>query len=251
MATRRLVFTLLLSALAACSEAPPGDDDRPVEPPPPSELVPPSPTAAPPEPSEEFAFSSMVAEDLTGDGIPDTLQVEALGTGPLAIPVSFTIRSQGAEIYRLEWESHEYFRYEPDLAMSDDESAKYAWVQSHLDSILVESNFASLSPGDAPADPQGRLDPDTDPVRLISGQLSLPFLRDSLLSAGIDSVSVTRAAARLAYSDSRLHPQARGIWAAMTEAELRTFLIYAGGENTRRIAWSEDAGQFLTVWSCC
>ena len=92
---------------------------------------------------------------------------------------------------------------------------------------------------------------DNDPVELISGQLLMPFLQDSLSAAGIDSTSALRQARSLAYWSGRVHPEAQGIWDMMTAEELLTFRFNAGGEDTRRIAWSRVSRRFFYVWACC
>ena len=92
---------------------------------------------------------------------------------------------------------------------------------------------------------------DNDPVELISGQLLMPFLQDSLSAAGVDSTAVFRQAIRVAYRSGRVHPRAQGIWDMMTAEEILTFRFNAAGEVNQRIAWSRINRRFFNVWACC
>ena len=122
-----------------------------------------------------------------------------------------------------------------------------------LDAFFDSSAFMVVPPSALNADharsPFDPPDMDSDPVRLISGQLLRPVLEDSL-AAGMDSTSASRRARSLVWS-SQVHPRAQGIWDTMTAEELLTFRFNAGGEATQRIAWSRASRRFFTVWACC
>ena len=203
-----------------------------------------------PDHDAPFPYRSSTEADLTGDGVPDTLRLEASGPSPFDLVVSFSIFSEGREVYQTSWDGGGYFN-DPELDTPDD-SARYAWVRGQLDSFFDSSAFLVLPPSAVNAENPARpTDPDNDPVKLISGQLLMPFLMDSLKAAGVDSSSIDRSATEIAYWSGRVHPKAQGIWDTMTAKDLLTFRFFAGGEWNRRIAWSRVARRFFTVWACC
>ena len=206
-----------------------------------------------------FQYHDSTEVDLTGDSVPETLRLTASGTRPLGLDVSFSVWSEGREIYRKSWDSAEYFRYEPELVMrareADDASPLYAHVRDQLDPFFDSSAFMVVPPLALNADPsRGLFDPpdmDNDPVKLISAQLLMPLLQDSLSALGIDSTSAFRQARSLAYRSGRVHPRAQEIWDLMTAEELLTFRFNAGGEVNQRVAWSRISRRFFDVWTCC
>ena len=203
-----------------------------------------------PDQEAPFPYRSSTEADLTGDGVADALRLEASGPSPFDLVVSFSIWSEGREVYQASWDGGGYFN-DPELDTPTD-SSRYAWVRGHLDSFFDSSAFVVLPPSAVNAEsPAGPTDPDNDPVELISGQLLMTLLTDSLTAAGVDSSSVVRSAREIAYRSGRVHPEAQGIWDRMTAEELLTFSFFAGGESTRRIAWSRVARRFFTVWACC
>ena len=216
-----------------------------------------------PDPPTQLSFSFQYHDstevDLTGDGVPETLRLTASGPRPLGLGVSFSIWSEGREIYQMSWDSGGYFRYEPELVMgareANDDSPLYAHVRDQLDPFFDSSAFMVVPPSALNADQsRGPFDPpdmDNDPVKLISAQLLMPFLQDSLSVAGVGSTSALRQAREIAYWSGRQHPKAQGIWDMMTAEEVLTFRFNAGGEATRRIAWSRISGRFFNVWACC
>ncbi len=213
-----------------------------------------------PDPPTQLSFSFQYHDstevDLTGDGVPETLRLTASGPRPLGLAVSFSIRSDGREIYQMSWGSGGYFKYEPELVMSEPgDSVLYAHVRDQLGPFFDESAFMTVPRSALNADySRGPFDPpdmDNDPVKLISGQLLMPFLQDSLSAAGVDSTAVFRQAIEIAYWSGRVHPEAQGIWDLMTAEELLTFRFNAGGEANQRIAWSRISGRFFNVWACC
>jgi hypothetical protein len=241
-----LAFLLSMSAVA-CST--PQDDivDATTDPP----VV----VAADPLPLS-FSYDASAEADLTGDGVPETLRLTASGPRPLGLVVSFSIWSDGREIYQMSWGSAGYFQYEPELVMSEPgDSVLYAHVRDQLDPFFDESAFMAVPRSALNADhSRGPFDPpamDNDPVDLISGQLLRPFLQDSLSAAGVDSTSAFRQARSIAYRSGREHPEAQGIWDRMTARELATFRFNAGGEVNQRIAWSRESRRFFEVWGCC
>ena len=222
------------------------------------ETAPPPSVEAPPSTQLSFPFlyRDSTEADLTGDGVPETLRLVASGPRPLGLGVSFSIWAEGQEIYRRSWDSAEYFRYEPELVMSEPgDSVLYAHVRDQLDPFFDSSAFMVVPPSALNADPsRPPFDPpdrNNDPVELISGQLLMPFLQDSLSAAGMDSTSALRQARSLAYRSGRVHPEAQGIWDMMTAEELLTFRFNAGGEVNQRIAWSRESRRFFEVWGCC
>ena len=265
---RRDLLALLLSIGATtCSAPQDGHPDVPPDPPngemassrnAAAEMAPPPSVEAPPSTQLSFPFQyrDSTEADFTGDGVPETLRLVASGPRPLGLGVSFSIWSEGQEIYRRSWDSAGYFKYEPELVMSEPgDSVLYAHVLDQLDPFFDSSAFMVVPPSALNADPSRAPfdlpNRDNDPVELISGQLLMPFLQDSLSAAGVDSRAVFRQAIGIAYGSGRVHPEAQGIWNMMTAQELLTFRFNAGGEVNQRIAWSRESRRFFEVWGCC
>ena len=222
--------------------------ETPPSPPPPPPPPPPSP-APPPPPG--FSYESSAEVDLTRDGFAETLSLRASGSTPMSVEISFSISSGARELYDLSWRSSSYFQHEPELATTANDSTLFAFVHDYLEGVLEARAFDTLPAGSATVDPARADDPDYDPGRLISGQILMPILVDSLLASGSDSISAVREARSIAYWSGRLHPEAALIWREMTAEALPIFSLHAGGEDSRRIAWSDRAQRFFTVWSCC
>ena len=266
---KRRDFLALLLSISATTCSAPQDDTADVTPDPPNlEMASPPNAAVEPAPSPSveappstqlsfpFPYRASTEADLTGDGVPDTLRLVASGSAPFDVTVSFSIWSGGREVYQTSWDSGGYFKYEPELVMSEPgDSVLYAHVLKQLDPFFDSSAFMVVPPGALNADysrsPFDPPDMDNDPVKLISGQLLMPFLTDSLSAAGMDSTSAFRQARSLAYWSGRMHPEAQGIWDMMTAEELLTFRFNAGGEANQRIAWSRVNRRFFYVWACC
>ena len=218
-----------------------------------------SPSVEAPPPTQvsfPFSYRDSTEVDLTGDGVSETLRLTASGPRPLGLGVSFSIWFEGQEIYQRSWDSPGYFRYEPELVMSEPgDSVLYAHVRDQLDSFFDSSAFMVVPPAALNADhSRPPFDPpamDNDPVKLISGQLLRAVLQDSLSAAGMDSTSAFRQARSLAYRSRQQHPEAQGIWDLMTAQELLTFRFNAGDEANQRIAWSQTNSRFFNVWACC
>ncbi len=252
---RRDLLALVLSMSATTCSAP--QDDQATS----TVATAPSPSVEAPlstQLSFPFQYHDSTEVDLTGDGVPETLRLTASGPRPLGLGVSFSIWSEGQEIYQRSWDSAEYFRYEPELVMSareaKDDAPLYAHVRTQLDPFFDSSAFMIVPPSALNADdsrsPFDPPDMDNDPVKLISSQLLRTALRDSLLVAGMDSTSALIEARSLARRRP-MSPKAQGIWDLMTAEELLTFVFNAGGEANQRIAWSQVSRRFFYVWSCC
>src|SRR6266480_4842838 len=90
-------------------------------------------------------YRAQVARDLTGDGHPDTLLLEARGTRPDSLHVVFRIRSEGREVYRLAWSNEDEFGDFPlprEVGARADSLARVA--KRRFDAFLNPDRFASL-----------------------------------------------------------------------------------------------------------
>ena len=72
--------------------------------------------------------------DFTGDGIPDTVQLRALGRVPDSLRIALVFWSGGAERWREDWASDYELVVAPAL---DNEAARAAFVRSRLERALA------------------------------------------------------------------------------------------------------------------
>lgn len=72
--------------------------------------------------------------DFTGDGVPDTVRLRAVGPTADSLAISLTFRSDGAERWREEWASEYELVDPPPLS---DEAARAEYVRKRLDRTVA------------------------------------------------------------------------------------------------------------------
>jgi hypothetical protein len=187
-------------------------------------------------------FAARKAFDLTGDGRPETVVVDAAGpridTARIVLAV---LAANGDMLYKDSWNANDYFMYEYRSTMSD--SAANAKVLTHLKQLLSDDRFTS----DGPSVQLGKSIPggiDRDAVRY--------DLKEEAVRA---RHRVPRGVALTPpmYAELEKAPAPEStIDSLITELKTRpTFTYYGGGEVTSTVAWSASRGRFVRIFSCC
>ena len=193
-------------------------------------------------------YRALVERDVTGDGVPDTLILQASGKRVDSLQITFDIRSQGRRLYHEHWLSTWYFQYDAPVD-SIPESVKRDRVFRHLREFFQPQRYGALNTVGA-GKPWSQ-DDDDDPRTTIAFSLKYEEAFDSLTRAHVDSQAAesrARKYARTAAVDTQKISRA---WEAMVRQRPVTFTFFSGGEYTRTIAWSEVLKRFVIVFSCC
>ncbi len=200
-------------------------------------------------PKDSVWYRATHLRDLTGDGIADTLILQAAGRRVDSLTVTILIRSRGHRIYRETWFSTWYFQYDAPID-SIDESVKRERVFRHLREFFDAQSFGSLDtagttglwrPTDSHSDPRSE----------IAFYLKYDRALDSLTRAHMDSQTATSHARKYAWRAAVDTGEVLRAWREMVRKRPVTFTIFAGGENTHTIAWSEHLRRFVVVSACC
>jgi len=203
-------------------------------------------------------YRADIARNLTSDGRPDTLLLEARGTRPDSLHVLFRIRSNGREVYREAWSNGDEFE---DLDLPEEPRARAdaiaGYARMRLEAFLSPDRFASLDTSQA-KEPwkigQGHVC-QGDPRDCIAYYLRFEAQVRRRLAAGRDSVPQP-GNAYAAFDDSiRAAPfdtaGVRAIWADMRQHTAYSFTMSYGYETTLVIAWSQHAQRFFIHFACC
>jgi hypothetical protein len=81
--------------------------------------------------------------DFTGDGLPDTVRLRALGRSADSLRIELTFRSGGAVRWREEWASDYELAVAPPLA---DDAARDSFVRGRLDRALASVEVEPFDP---------------------------------------------------------------------------------------------------------
>lgn len=183
--------------------------------------------------------------DLTGDGVPESLVVTAIGARPDSLQVRLEIRSKdGGLLYADSWSSRWYFTYDADFASVPD-SARERRVREQLDRLLSDSAFTAA--GGAKRTDSGQ--------RHTAMREAIQF--DVAEHRWRTEHGVPRGAELPIAGHEALNDYARRIPADSVErlvSELwgmPTFRYFAGGEVTYIVAWSGRLGRFVRIFACC
>ncbi len=202
-------------------------------------------------------YRAQIARDLTGDGRPDTLVLEARGTRPDSLHAVFRIRSDGREVYRQDWSNEDEFEDFPfpeEPRARADSIARFA--RRRLEAFLSPNRFAPLDISQA-KEPweigeghacQG------DPRDCIAWYLRFEAQVRKRLAAGRDSVPQPGNAYGAFVDSIEAAPfdtaHVRAIWADMRHTPY-SFAMSYGYETTLVIAWSQLAKRFFVLFACC
>jgi hypothetical protein len=203
-------------------------------------------------------YRAQVARDLTGDGRPDTLLLEARGTRPDSLHVVFRIRVEGREVYRLAWSNEEEFGDFPlpqEARARADSMARVA--KRGLDAFLSPDRFAPLDSSQA-KDPWETGDGHAcqgDPRDCIAWHLRFEAQIRRRLAAGRDSLPHPGLAYRAFVDSIEAAPfdtaRVQAIWTDMRLHTPYTLTMSYGYESTVVIAWSQLAKRFFVLSACC
>lgn len=203
-------------------------------------------------------YRAQVARDLTGEGRPDTLLLEARGTRPDSLHVVFRIRSEGREVYRLAWSNEDEFGDFPLPRETRPRADSMARVtKRRFDAFLSADRLAPLDSSQA-----------TDPWKMGEGHACQGDPRDCIawylrfeaqvrrrLAAGRDSLPRPGMAYRAFVDSIEAAPfdtaRVRAIWTDMRLHTPYTLTMSYGYESTVVIAWSQLAKRFFVLSSCC
>ena len=194
-------------------------------------------------------FESERRLDLTGDGRPETIRVQAHGTRPESLAVEMTITSAGRELYRVEWNSVLYFFYdEPVSEIPGD--VVLSQVNSQFARLLAESAFEPFTTLDYPTAWVPTVPDSDDPRDRIAWTLKAEPARRRLTdSLGTEPSSVQLARYRWTFPVDTA--AVNRVWRDMAGLDLVSFTFFSGGEHLRKIVWSPMRQEFMVVWSCC
>jgi len=186
---------------------------------------------------------SHVLQDVTADGVADSLALRFVGRDIDALTVSFEIWSGGGRLHSEAWLSFRYFRYPPRNELRTwTLDAKRDKLSQEWSKFFDESAFASAS--SIPDRPEG-------PREVISFFLAYDAVLDSLLAQGQDSALARPAARSAGWAASSDDPRVREIWAAILRSDPVTFRFHSGNETTKTLSWSPSERRFRRVYSCC
>jgi len=191
-------------------------------------------------------YRAVHARDVTGDGIPDTLILEATGRRVDSLEVTLNIRSQGRRLYHERWLSTYYFAYDAPTD-SIPESTRRTQVFRHLSEFFSPERFSPLTTAGGSWKPRD----DQDPRSAIAFDIKYRRARDSLTRAHTQPDSVGSIASRHAWSAPFDTSYVLRIWQELATTRRVTFTFFSGGEYTRTIVWSPILGRFVVVFSCC
>jgi hypothetical protein len=192
--------------------------------------------------ADMHAFRARKAFDLTGDGSPETVLLQARGPRVDSAQVDLLIlATNGDTLYHDVWNTQRYFQYEKRSSFTDAEATSK--IVAHLQRVLSDSAFTSDGPPARLTDnfPDGidhdaiRYDLKEATVRERHGLRPAQPLRGSMYDE-MEKVEVPTAAI-----DSL----------AAELSDMPTFTYFAGGEVTSTIAWSAARNRFIRIFSCC
>ena len=203
-------------------------------------------------------FRSQITQDLTGDGRPDTLVLEARGTQADSLSVVFQIRSAGRQIYYEEWNNEYDF---VDLSFPTEPGARadsLSRLARHpLQSFLGPNRLIRLDTT-AAKEPWPVAEPRSchgDPRDCIAWYFRFEAQIRGRVAAGRDSLPEGGQPYRAFLDSIQAAPfdtaRVRTIWADMRQHTPHSFVMSHGYETTKVIAWSRVERRFLVLFECC
>jgi hypothetical protein len=171
-------------------------------------------------------YTQSILRDLTGDGVPDSLVLLAIGTKAESLKVVFEVFVNHRLVLEDRWSSAAYFAYLTPIDTIP-VSSRGQIVRDELRGFFLPNRFRTVDTTTAPT----REDPRQTMARHFEvGRRSSTYQRSPLADT---TVSVEQ------------------IWAELKERRPPTFRLFEGGEDSRWIAWSEKAHRFVVTDGCC
>ena len=194
--------------------------------------------------------------DVTGDGRPDTLALEAFGTKPYSLDFVFSIRSHGREIFHDAWNNRDQFTdYGP--AELNDRVAVARVVRSGMATFFESKAFEPIALQDSIVNWTPTASAECDGNALDCVTFYLRFEKDTAarVARGLPATPETGPpygefikAIDASPFDTALVRHIRADWRT---SKALTFTYSHGYETTRTIAWSGVAHRFFPVFECC
>lgn len=185
--------------------------------------------------------------DLTRDGRPERLGVQARGPRFQALDVRLEIAApDGRMLYLARWSSERYFHYDGLEGKADSTVARM--VREHVDRLLGDSAFVRRQLFDG----RGRPVPvDTEAVRYDVAEMDLRRRRGVADTMPTPTTLVIHVADDSGGTRTRGEVSARAAALAVELRDRPRFTYFAGGEETYSIAWSDRERRFVRVFACC
>ena len=200
-------------------------------------------------PKDSLWYRAVDVRDLTGDGVLDSLILQATGTRVDSLSITFDIRSRGSRLYHETWLSTWYFQYDAPID-SIGEPAKRVQVFKHLREFFRSLSYGVLDTLGT-GKPWRPSEDDRDPRGTIAFNLKYERAFDSLTHAHVNVDSAEARARNYAWSAPVDTQQILRAWRELARVRPTTFTFFSGGEYTRTIVWSAVVQKFVVVWSCC
>jgi hypothetical protein len=194
-------------------------------------------------------YHKTLLRDLTGDGVPDTLELVAIGRQPDSLRITFTIKVAGQVVYKDTWNSDSYFQYD-DPIDSIPRTRVDSVVRTELSDLMRAKEFqpldrAAFAEPWKPKKSQGDV---SDPREGIAfGLRREQYVREHNIQD--DSLTVDQ------YREMIRTPidvgEVRAIAQDILEHDRIAFTYFRGGEANQTIAWSPRRKRFFIIWGCC
>jgi len=185
------------------------------------------------------------AVDLTGDGIPDTIRIQASGPTADGLDIELTINSLGREVYRDEWESGMFF-----VVLDYIPEGQQRRVPTMDDARRILNRIV-YDPYAVERLDEWQRTPYVSPTRNIAFHVTYDSLITAWLHANVDTNRVRRRAdseARYLSQDTTI---AAPYWQDMIANTEYVFTYSAHIEYRITVAWCQIAGRFLVIDRCC
>ena len=199
------------------------------------------PSAGAPSDGEPIRIAHAADRDLTGDGVPERIEVEARGPAFDSLEVRLTISRGGRPLHAARWNSALYFFYEEPSLLAD--SVIEARVREHLATLVTDS----LSDRGPPVLWWSERERTREVRASLERSVAEVMWRESHGLAPGDPLP------REAYAGiAALQPPAARVDSLVRELRDKpVYSYFAGGEATYYIAWSDREQRFHMVYSCC
>lgn len=194
--------------------------------------------------------------DVTGDGRPDTLSLEAFGAKPDSLDFVLRIRAMGREVFRDEWNNADQFTdYEPSRLNDQVEIARL--VRRGMATFFATKAFGPITDQEKLAQWTPSGDMGCEGAMLDCLTFYLRFEKDT--AARVARGLPATPAAGSAYSefleaiaaspfDTALVKRVGSEWRTSRALE---FTYSHGYETTRTVVWSSALFRFVPIFECC
>lgn len=188
-------------------------------------------------------FDQAIQRDMTGDGIPEVLQLTARGTRIDSLNVRFEIASRDRVLFEAEWNTRGHFNW--DRRTHSDAEVRLG-TEAALESFFESRRFTEIGDFQSPM-----REPEDVPLAVINRQQRYASILDSLVIQGEDSPEARQAAIQGRYAPPYESPRSKATWQAMLDRRVLVFAFSPGGDSVQTIAWSPLDQRFYELMECC